>query len=40
VDFNDKNDEEISSKLISITQELKLQTSAAFNVDGSSLIQI
>ncbi len=40
VDFNDKDDEEISSKLISIKQELKLQTTGAVNVDGSSLINI
>ena len=36
VDFNDKAKEEISSKLISITQELKLQAGGAANVDGSS----
>jgi hypothetical protein len=38
IDFNDKDDEEISSKLISIKQELKLQTGRSANVDGSSLI--
>ena len=38
VKFNDKDDEEISSKLVSIKQELKLQASGAVNVDASSLI--
>lgn len=36
VDFNDKNDDEISSKLVFIKQELKLQGGGAANVDGSS----
>jgi hypothetical protein len=40
VNFNDKNDEEISSKLVSIKQELKLQTTVAINIDASTFIEI
>ncbi len=40
VDFNEKDDEEISPKLISIKQELQLQTTGAINVDASSFINI
>ncbi len=40
VDFNEKDDEEISSKLISIKQELKLQTSGTVNVDASEFIHM
>ncbi|CAF5031361.1 unnamed protein product [Rotaria sp. Silwood1] len=36
VDFDDK-DEEISSKLVSIKQQLTLKTTAAINVDASSV---
>ena len=37
-DFNDRDDDEISSKLVFIKQELKLQSSGSGNVEGSSLI--
>jgi hypothetical protein len=40
MDFNDKDDEEISSKLVSIKQELKLQTTTGINVDASTFIKI
>lgn len=40
VEFDGKDDEEISSKLISIKQELKLQAPGNFFVDPSSLIEM
>ncbi len=40
MNFNDKDDKEISSKLVSIKQELKLQTSVAINIDASTFIEI
>ncbi len=38
VDFHEKEDEEISSKLVSIKQELKLQPTGAINIDASTFI--